>query len=104
MKLLRTPDVSLVDVDSLTAQLFMAKPRKCKNKRTQKGECCCEQHCLLMMHHSAQIKMEICERDAAELGEVEGLFDDNDETKQDGDLFHSTNLDMEAVFGFTNLL
>ena len=36
MKLLRTPDVSLVDVDSLTAQVFMAKPRSCKKKRTQK--------------------------------------------------------------------
>ena len=104
MKLLRTPDVSLVDVDSLTAQVFMAKPRSCKNKRTQKGECCCEQHCLLVMHHSAQTKMEICERDAAELGEVEGLFDDNDETEEDDVLFQSTTLDVEAALGSTNLL
>ena len=84
MKLLRTPDVNLVDVDSLRAQVFIAKPRKCKNKGTHQGECCCEQHCCLAMHHSAQIKIEICERDAAELGEVEGLFDDNDETEDDG--------------------
>jgi hypothetical protein len=73
MKLLRTSDVTLVDVDSLTA-------------------------------HSAQTKMEICEKDAAELGEVEGLFADNDETDQDDGLFHSTNLDVEAALGSTNLL
>ena len=47
MKLPRAPDVSLVDVENLTAQVCMAKPKSCKNKRTQKGECCCEQHCLL---------------------------------------------------------
>ena len=79
MKLLRTPDVSLVDVDSLSTQVFMAKPRSCKNKRTQK-------------------------RDTVELGEVEGLFDDNDETEQDDGLFQSTNLDVEAALGSTNLL
>ena len=96
--------MSLLDVDDLTAQVFMAKPRSCKNKRTQKGECCCEQQCLLMMHHSTQTKMEICERDAVELGEVEGLFDDNDETEEDGGLFQSTTLDVEAALGSTNLL
>ena len=96
--------MSHVDVDSLTTQVFMAKPRSCKNKRTQNGECCCAQHCLLKMHHSAQTKMEICERDAAELGEVEGLFDDNNETKEDDGLFQSTNLDVEAALRSTNLL
>ena len=56
------------------------------------------------MHHRSQIKKEICEREAVELREVEGLFDDNDETEEDGYLFRSTNLDVEAVFGSTNLL
>jgi hypothetical protein len=82
----------------------MAKPKSCKNKITQRGECCCEQHCLLMMHHSAQTKMEIFEKDAAELGEVEGLFDDNDEADQDDGLFHSTNPDVQAALGSTNHL
>ena len=31
----------------------------------QKGECHCEHPCLIMMHHSTQTRMEICERDAA---------------------------------------
>ena len=57
-----------------------------------------------MMHHIAQTKMEICERDAAELGEVEGLFDDNDETEEDDGLFQSTTLDVEAALNSTNLL
>ena len=55
------------------------------------------------MHHSAQAEIEIGERDAAELGEVKGLFDENDETEEDGCLFQSTNLDMEAALGSTNL-
>jgi hypothetical protein len=104
MKLLRRPYVNLLDADNLTAQVFMAKPRSCKNKRTKKGECCCKQHCLRMMHHITQTKLEICERDAVELGEVEGLFDDNNETKEDGGLFQSTTLDVEAALGSTNLL
>jgi hypothetical protein len=104
MKLLRTPDMNLVDLDGLTAQVFMAKPRSCKNKRTQKGEWCCEQHCLLVMHHSAQTKMEIRKRDAAELGEMEGLFDESNETEEDDGLFQSTTLDMEAALVSTNLL
>ena len=57
-----------------------------------------------MLHHSAQTKMDICERDAPELGEVEGLFDDNDETEDDDGLFQSTTLDVEAALGSTNLL
>ena len=34
MKLMITLDVSLLDLDDLTAQVFMAKPGSCKNKRT----------------------------------------------------------------------
>ena len=57
-----------------------------------------------MTPHSAQTKMEISERDAAELDEVGELFADNDETDQDGDLFHSSNRDVEAVFKSTNIV
>jgi hypothetical protein len=104
MKLMRTPDVSQLDLDDITAQVFMARPGSCTNKRTQKGECCCEQHCLLTMHHSAQTKLEICEREAVELSEMEGVFDDDDETEQDDSLFKSASLDMEAALGSTNIL
>jgi hypothetical protein len=43
MKLMRTPDVSLLDLDDTTAQVFMAKPKGCKSKKAQKGDCCCEE-------------------------------------------------------------
>ena len=89
MKLPKTPEMTLEDMDGLTAQVFMTKPGSCKNKRAQRGECWCEQHCLLAMHHSAQAEIEIGERDAAELGEVKGLFYENDETKEDGCLLQS---------------
>ena len=56
------------------------------------------------MHHSAQTKLEICERQAIELGEVEGVFDDDDDTEQDDGIFQSTSLDVDAALGSTNLL
>ena len=56
------------------------------------------------MHQSAQTKLDICEGDAVELSEVEGVLDDDEETEQDDGLFQSTSLDMEAALGSTNLL
>ena len=53
MKLMRTPDVSLLDLDDITLEVFMGKSKDCKSKKAQKGECCCEEHCLLSMPHSA---------------------------------------------------
>ena len=56
------------------------------------------------MHHSAQSKLEICEKQAIELGEVEGEFEDEDQTEQDEGIFQSTCLDVDAALGSTNLL
>jgi hypothetical protein len=38
------------------------------------------------------------------LGEVEGEFDDNDETEQYDGIFQSTSLDINTAFGSTNLM
>ena len=35
---------------------------------------------------------------------MEGLFDDDDETEEDGGLFQSTTLDVEAALGSTKPL
>ena len=56
------------------------------------------------MHHSAQTKLEICEKQAIELGEVEGEFEDEDQNEQDEGIFQSTCLDVDAALGSTNLL
>jgi hypothetical protein len=50
MKFMKTPDNSLVDLDDITAQVFIAKPEGCKSKRALQGECCCKEHCTLAMH------------------------------------------------------
>ena len=57
------------------------------------------------MHHSAaQTKLVIYEKQAVELGEVEGEFEDEDQTEQDEGIFQSTCLDVDAALGSTNLL
>ena len=104
MKFMRTPDDSLVDLDGIAAQVFITKPEGCKSKRAQQGECCCKEHCNLTMHYSAQTKDTIYEKQAVELGEVEGEFDDEEQTEQDAGIFQSTSLDVEAALGITNLL
>ena len=75
MKFMRTPDDSLLDLDDITAQIFTARPEGCKSKRAQQGECCCQEHCNLAIHHSAQNKPTIYEKQAMELREVEGRLD-----------------------------
>jgi hypothetical protein len=35
MRHMRTPEVSLLDLDDITAQVFTAKPEGCKSKRAQ---------------------------------------------------------------------
>jgi hypothetical protein len=95
MKHTRTPDVSSLDLDDITAQVFTAKPRSCKSKKAQQGDCCCEEYCLLTMHHSTQSKLEICEKQTIELVE--------DHTGQDDGIFQSTCLDVDEALGSTNI-
>ena len=56
------------------------------------------------MHYSAQTKPTIYEKQAIELGEVEGEFDDEEQTEQDAGILQSTGLDVEVALGTTNLL
>jgi hypothetical protein len=49
------------------------------------------------MHNSAQTKIEICEKQPAELGEIEGEYRDDDPTEQDDFIFKSTSLDIDAT-------
>ncbi len=51
---------SLLDVDDITAQVMDPrpegrrcgpKPEKCETRRSQQGECCCQEHCNLTMHY-----------------------------------------------------
>ena len=72
-------------------------------KRAQQGECCCQEHCNLAMHHSAQVKLTIYEKQAMELREVEGELDDKEQTDQGSGFFEIINLDVEAALGTTNL-
>ena len=55
------------------------------------------------MHHSAQVKITIYEKQAMELIEVEGELDDEELTDQGVGVFQSINLDVEAAQGMTNL-
>ena len=60
------------------------------------------------MHHSAQVKLTIYEKQAMELREVEGELDDDEQADEQADqsagVFQSINLDVEAALGTTNLL
>ena len=54
------------------------------------------------MHHHAQTKLNAYKRKAVEIGDVEGEFDDEEQT--DAGIFQSISLDIEAALGTTNLL
>ena len=84
----------------LTAYKKQAEPEGCK--RAQQGEYCCQDHCILTMHHNAQTKLNAYKRKAVEIGDVEGEFDDEEQT--DAGIFQSISLDIEAALGTTNLL
>ena len=56
------------------------------------------------MLHTAQIKLEIYERQAVKLEDIKEEFEDKDQTEQDEGIFQSTSLDMSAALGSTNLL
>ena len=71
---------SLLDVDDITAQVMDPrpegrrcgpKPEDCETKRAQQGECCCQEHCNLTMHYHGNQAMEVFEKQAAEVHDIE---------------------------------
>ena len=63
---------SLEDGDDITAQVVEKprpggrragpKPQDCVTKKTQQGECCCQEHCNLTVHYRGNVKMELFEK------------------------------------------
>ena len=67
---------SLLDIDDITAQVmdprpegrrFGPKPEHCVSKRAQQRECCCQEYCNLTSHYHGNRKMELFEKQAAEV-------------------------------------
>jgi hypothetical protein len=95
----------LVDLDAIAAEVMDPrpegrragpKPEWCKAKNKMQGECCCQEHCNLTKHYDGHVKMEIIEKEAIEVFEVEVTEDEPTECVTD--VFSSVNLDVEAVF------
>jgi hypothetical protein len=84
MKLIWTLDVSLLDLDYITVQVFTAKPRSYKSKKAQKGERCCEEHCSFQCITALRPNLRSVR---SKLVEVEGEFEDDNQTEQDDGIF-----------------